>query len=86
MQIGRVSRISSSGHCAAPWRCWPESAIPRSMPPLERLLSLGGPRIRLACINTMAARDPRGTASRYETFRSLLPPSAHDALDAAFSG
>ncbi len=59
---------------------------PRSMPLLERLLSLGGPRIKLACIRAMAARDPRGTASRYETFRSLLPPSAHEALDAAFAG
>lgn len=58
---------------------------PRSLGLLDRILQIGGPRIRLACIKAMTAIDPSHALSRRGEFYALLPASSHEELGAVLA-
>lgn len=58
---------------------------PRSLGLLDRILQVGGPRIRLACIRAMTAIDPSHAQSRRREFYALLPASSHEELGAVLA-
>lgn len=53
---------------------------PRSLRLLDRILQVGGPKIRLACIRAITAIDPSHALSRSGEFYALLPASSHEDL------
>jgi hypothetical protein len=58
---------------------------PRSLELLDRILQVGWPRIRLACIRAMTAVDPPHALSRRGEFYALLPASSHEELGAVLA-